>query len=288
MNRLPRDRRAAIVRALVDGASIRATARICGVDKETVTKLLEEVGDFAEFYQHHALVKLNCTTVELDEIWSFVGAKEGNKTREEHGDLWTYTAVCADSKLVFSWLVGSRVTSNTEAFCADVASRLTKRVQISTDMNHTYLTGIEKAFGWNGCDFGQVKKEFASTSGPRRGSFTSSSEVISVEKVIVFGNPDESKISTAYVERQNLTMRMNMRRFTRMTNAFSKKAKNHAYAVALHYLVYNYVRPHGTLTKAAKGVKTTPAMAAGVTARPWTVEHILAMIDGEVMCGKAA
>jgi IS1 family transposase len=259
-----------------------------GVNKDTVTALLEEVGDFAEVYQSAAIVGLKTERVELDEIWSFVGAKEGNKTKAEHGDLWTFTAIDADSKLVFSWLVGSRTGTNTDLFAHDVASRLTKRVQVSTDANHSYLTAIERAFGYNGCDFGQIVKKYASTVGPRRGSYTSSSEVISVEKIVVFGNPDEAHISTAYVERQNLQMRMNIRRFTRMTNAYSKKAANHAYAVALHYLVYNYVRPHGTLTKAAKGIKTTPAMAAGLTDRVWSVEHILAMIDGDVLLGKAA
>jgi IS1 family transposase len=289
MNRLPRTTRAAIIRALVDGASLRAAARIAGVNKDTVAKLLVDVGEFCEFYQHHALTKLNTRTVELDEIWSFVGAREGNKKQKGHGDLWTYTAIDADSKLVFSWIVTPRTDEVTRSFCLDVARRLTNRVQITTDANWSYRAAIDEAFGQDNVDYGQVVKRYAlKNKAERAGRYSPSMVCTKIVKTPIYGNPDMTRISTSYVERQNLQMRMNMRRFTRLTNAFSKKASRHALAVALHYMIYNYVRPHGTLTKNADGVKTTPAMAAGVAKTPWTVEHILAMIDGDVLLGVAA
>ena len=169
---------------------------------------------------------------------------------------------------------------NTQAFTDDVASRLSNRVQLSTDANHSYIPAIERSFGYHGVDYGQIIKRFARVDGSQRaGRYSPSKEVVSIEKSVILGKPSLENISTAYIERQNLQMRMNIRRFTRLTNAFSRKAANHAYAVAMHYMVYNFIRPHGTLTKAAGGVKTTPAMAAGVADRVWTVEDILARMD---------
>jgi IS1 family transposase len=286
MNKLTNARRAAVVRGLVEGGSIRAVGRMTGTDKDTVLRILVEVGEFCSLYQHHALRNLNCTRIECDEIWSFVGAKEANKTQDGQGDLWTFTAICADSKLALSWLVGPRSHASTRAFVDDVASRLAKRVQITTDAFPGYLGAVEQSFGWSGADFATVKKLYGQTAdGPTGGRYSPSPVVVGVEKVHVFGRPDMKLASTSYVERQNLTMRMQMRRFTRLTNGFSKKAENHAHAVSLHFFFYNYCRPHQTLAKAAKGYKTTPAMAAGLTNHVWTVEHMLDLMNPTRLIG---
>ena len=282
MNKLSLSRRAAVVRGLVDGASIRAVARMTNTDKDTVLRVLVEVGEFCSIYQDHALRQLPCARIEADEIWSFVGAKEANKTQAGQGDIWTYTAMCADSKLMVTWLVGSRFGDSARRFMADLAPRLKRRVQLSTDAHGPYPFAVETAFGWNGCDYATITKRYkAAPSSYGAGRYSPSPIVESVEVVEVMGKPNPDKVSTSYVERSNLTMRMNMRRFTRLTNAFSKKAENHAHAVSLHFMVYNFVRPHGTLTKAAKGIKTTPAMAAGVTNRVWSIEDILARMEND-------
>ncbi len=285
MNTLSKERKAAVIKALVEGASIRSVARATGVDKDTVTRVLVEVGAFCSLYQHHALVRLPCTRIEADEIWAFVGAKEANKTRDDQGDIWTYTAICADTKLMVSWVVGKRTPDSTQAFMDDLASRLSKRIQLSTDALRQYPGAVERAFGWNGCDYAQITKSYGVEAGAytNRGRYSPSPVVTGVEKVAIMGNPDPRKVSTSYNERQNLNMRMQMRRFTRLTNAFSRKAENHAHAVSLHFMVYNFVKPHGTLTKAAKGYKTTPAMSAGVTNHVWTVEEILEKMDAKTL-----
>lgn len=276
MNKLADARRAAIVRALCEGNSVRATARLTTTAKATVLKLLVELGEFASIYQDCTLRNLNCKTVEADEIWSFVGAKAANATKEGQGDMWTYTALCADSKLMISWLVGARTGEATREFMADLAPRLANRVQLTTDGLPWYPRAVEEAFGWNGCDYAQIKKEYGTThEGPTGGRYSPSPVVVGVEKVTVMGNPDEAKVSTSYVERSNLTIRMGNRRFTRLTNAFSKKAENHAHAVSLMFFFYNYCRPHMTLTKNSGGIKTTPAMAAGISNHVWTVEEML-------------
>lgn len=286
MNRLDNTRRANVVRALVDGSSVRATARMCGVDKDTVLRILVEVGEFCSIYQDITLTNLPCTRIEADEIWSFVGAKAANATQPGQGDLWTFTALCADTKLAVSWLVGPRSHASTRTFMADVASRLGKRVQLSTDGWRGYPGAVEKAFGWNGTDFATITKQYATTGQAFTGGrYSPSPEVTSVEIVEVMGRPDRSHISTSYVERQNLTMRMSMRRFTRLTNGFSKKAENHAHAVSLHFFYYNFCRSHATLTKAAGGIKTTPAMAAGLTNHVWKVEHMLDLMDPTRLIG---
>jgi IS1 family transposase len=280
MNTLSLDRRAAVIRGLIDGASIRAVARMTRTNKDTVMKLLVEVGEFCSIYQDFVLTNLPCKRIEADEIWSFVGAKEANKTREGQGDLWTYTAICADSKLAVTWLVGPRNHDSTFGFMQDLASRLANRVQLSTDAYGPYVAAVEEAFGWNGADYARIKKTYAGPpEGPGRGRYSPSTRVVEVEKVAVMGRPVEHLISTSYVERSNLTMRMQMRRFTRLTNGFSKKAENHAHAVSLHFMAYNFCRAHGTLTKNAKGVKTTPAMACGLTDHVWTVEEVLGLMD---------
>lgn len=283
MNKLSPARRAAIVRALVDGASIRATARMMRCDKDTVTRVLVEVGEFCSIYQDFVLSNLKSVKrVEADEIWSFVGAKQKNARHEGQGDIWTYTAICADSKLVISWLVGSRSLESTKAFILDLSKRIPNRIQLSTDGFLAYRSAVSEAWDWKsqGVDYAMIVKTFGEVEeGKDAARRYSPSTVIEVEKVPVFGQPDVDLISTSYAERQNLTMRMNMRRFTRLTNGFSKKAENHAHAVSLHFFAYNYCKPHGTLTKAKKGIKTTPAMAAGLTDRVWTIENMLELMD---------
>lgn len=280
MNKLDTARRAAVIRALCEGNSIRATARLTGAAKATVLKLLVEVGEFCSVYQHHAVRSRKTTRVEADEIWAFVGAKAKNATAAGQGDIWTYTALDADSKLMISWLVGPRNSQNTQAFMADVADRLGNRVQLTTDGLSWYVAALERAFGWNGVDFAQIIKTYGlpqdETERQRRYSPAICTGVV---KTTIMGDPDPEKVSTSYVERSNLSMRMGMRRFTRLTNGFSKKAENHAHAVSLFFMFYNYCKPHTTLTKAAGGIKTTPAMSAGLTDRVWTVEDVLGRMD---------
>jgi len=279
MQTLSTAERAAILGALVEGMSIRATSRLTGASKTTILSLLVDAGSFCSIYQHHMLRNLPCTRVEADEIWSFCGAKQKNATQQGQGDIWTFTALCADTKLAVSWLVGQRTVEAATNFMSDVASRMAGRLQITTDGHHMYVHAVEDAFGWNQADFAQLVKTYgtAPESGPQRRY--SPAICTGAIKTPVMGRPNPKYVSTSYVERANLTMRMGMRRFTRLTNAFSKKAENHAHAVSLHFMHYNYCRPHTTLTKAAKGVKTTPAMAAGLTDHVWTLEEILALMD---------
>lgn len=275
MNQLELSQRAAIVKGSVEGGSIRAVARMTGTSKNTVLKLLVELGGFCSIYQDHKLTNLTCKRIEADEIWSFCGAKARNATKEGQGDIWTFTAIWADSKLAFSWIVAQRNYETAKVFMQDVASRLANRVQVTTDGHAMYKFAVEDAFGWQSVDFAQLVKTYAIS--PETGNQRRYSPAVctGAVKTPMMGNPDMDKVSTSYVERANLTMRMGIRRFTRLTNAFSKKAENHAHAVSLHFMHYNFCRAHTTLTKAAKGVKTTPAMAAGVTDHVWTVEEIL-------------
>jgi IS1 family transposase len=275
MNKINDSRRAAIIRALVEGNSVRATGRLTSTAKATVLKLLVELGEFCSIYQYHALRNLPCKRIECDEIWAFCGAKQRNATEKDQGDLWTFTAIDADTKLMVSWLVGPRHGKSAERFISDVASRLADRVQITTDGSFSYISAIEKAFGWAGADFAQLVKTYGDLPEEERKRRYSPAVCTGAIKNPIMGRPDMDLVSTSYVERANLTMRMQMRRFTRLTNAFSKKAENHAHAVSLNFMFYNYCRPHQTLTKAANGVKTTPAMASGLTDHVWTVEEIL-------------
>lgn len=285
MNTLSLARRAAVVRCLIDGMSIRATSRVTKTDKDTVSKTLVEVGSFCAEYQDLALRNLDVARVEADEIWSFVGAKEKTKTNPNQGDLWTFTAMDADTKLMFSWFVGGRTIENFTGFMQDVASRLAHRVQLSTDGHHSYPTAVERAFGWNGVDYATITKKFGANprndfEGRGRGRYSPGTKVTHVEVVEVMGKPQRKHVSTSYIERTNLTLRMNNRRFTRFTNAFSRKAENHAHSVALHFMAQNFLRAHGTLTKAAGGYHTSPAMAAGITNHVWTVEEMLEKLEG--------
>lgn len=281
MNRLSLSRRTAVIAALIEGNSVRSTCRITGTAKGTVLKLLAEVGTACLAYQRAQLVNLPCKKIQCDEIWSFIGAKERTIALAERGngrgDVWTWTAICADTKLVPCWHLGARDADAAAFFMEDLASRLANRVQLTTDGHAAYLSAVEKAFGWNGVDYAMLVKLYGqSPEGQRR---YSPPECVGTEKHWIMGQPVKAEVSTSFVERQNLTMRMNMRRFTRPTNAFSKKLDNHMHAVALHFMHYNFARLHATLTKANGGVHMTPAMAAGVADHVWKIEEIAGLLQ---------
>ena len=278
MNRLPLSKRVQIIGCLTEGMSLRATARLVDVSLNTVTKLLVDVGIACELYQVQTLKNLSCKRIQCDEIWSFVGAKEANtppnmRGKLQRGDVYTWVALDSDSKLVISWLVGTRGAAYASAFMKDVASRLAHRVQLTTDGHKGYLSAVEGAFGID-VDYAMLQKLYAG-SGDSSNNPThrySPGKCIGAIKGTVTGNPDQEHVSTSYVERQNLTMRMHMRRFTRLTNAFSKKVENHAAAVGLHYMFYNFAKIHKTH-------RVTPAMQAGISDRVWSLEDIAKLAD---------
>jgi IS1 family transposase len=280
MNKLTEAKRAAILKALIEGNSVRSTARLTGTAKASVLKLLVEAGQFCSTYQDFVLRKLPCERIEADEIWAFVGAKAKNARQEGHDDMWTFTAICPDTKLIVSWLVGPRTPEAAEDFMVDLKGRLARRIQLTTDGHGMYLTAVEKAFGYNGVDFAQLAKSYGTTPEQGPGRRYSPMVCTGAVKERIMGKPDMDLVSTSLVERQNLSMRMGMRRFTRLTNAFSKKAENHAYAVSLYFMAYNFVKPHGSLTKAhPKRYPTSPAMAAGIADHVWKVEEILELME---------
>ena len=274
MNRLPLEARAKILHMLVEGNSLRATSRMADVAYNSVLKLVSEAGQACGDYQDMALRNLPCRRIQVDEIWAFCYTKQKNiesakKPIEGAGDIWTWTSICADTKLVPSWLVGSRDADAAQMFMQDLASRMTGRIQLTSDGHRTYLEAVEGAFG-SEVDYAMLVKIYGQ---PRDDAARySPPECIGTQTRNIQGSPDPAHISTSYIERQNLTMRMNMRRFTRLTNGFSKKAENHAHAVALHYMHYNFGRIHKTL-------RVTPAMEAGVTDHVWTMEEIAALMD---------
>ncbi|MBI1775421.1 MAG: IS1 family transposase [Proteobacteria bacterium] len=282
MNKLPTSQRAQILGMMVEDMSIRAIVRLTGASKNTIVKLLADAGRACAEYQNEVLRDLPCKRFPLDEIWAFVYAKAKNAPAEmkasgDAGDVWTWTAICADTKLAVSWLVGSRDTDAAKAFVCDVSRRLKNRVQIMTDGHKPYIEAVETAFGAD-VDYATLIKIYGQTDeGQRR---YSPPQIIGTEPHCCTGNPDPKHISTSYAERANLTMRMHMRRFTRLTNAFSKKVENHAHAVALNFMYYNFVRIHQTL-------RCTPGMAAGATATLWSIEDIVRVID-EWEIGKRA
>jgi IS1 family transposase len=275
MNRLTTERRAQIIGALVEGNSIRATVRMTGAAKNTVTKLLVDLGEACERYQDHVMRDLPCRNVQVDEIWAYCYSKQKNVPEQHrgtwgYGDVWTFTAIDAETKLVPTWMVGERTIDDALAFLADLKDRLAGRIQLTTDGLNVYLTAVSLSFGHE-VDYAQLEKMYGSDPNAPRGRY--SPAVCTGTRTRVFkGIPNPNKINTSYVERQNLTMRMGMRRFTRLTNAFSKKVENLAHAVALHYMHYNFCRVHQTL-------KTTPAVAAGVADHVWTVREIAALLD---------
>ena len=275
MNKLSNERRAQVIRALVEGNSIRATVRMTGVAKNTITKLLVDVGEACAKYHADNVVDVPSRRVQCDEIWSFCYAKARNvplEKRDEfgYGDVWTWTAIDADSKLCVSWLVGTRDAPTGYEFMSDVAKRLQGRIQLTTDGHKAYLSAVDYAFGGD-IDYAVLQKLYGKN--PLEDDTRYSPAVctgIKIEKV--HGDPDPRHISTSYVERQNLTMRMSMRRFTRLTNAFSKKVLNLSAAIALHFVYYNFVRVHQTL-------KTTPAVASGLADHVWTIDEIVGLLD---------
>jgi IS1 family transposase len=280
MNRLSTEQRTRIIGCLVEGMSIRATVRITGAAKNTVAKLLVDLGRACSEYQDGEMVHLSCERLQVDEIWSFIGAKAKN-VKPDHdvdfGDVWTFVAIDADTKLVPSWLVGQRNADEAAILLHDLRSRLDNRVQLTTDGHHMYLSAVAEAFA-DDVDYAMLIKLYGpSPSTPETRYSPAPYTGTKVNKIA--GVPDPAHISTSYVERQNLTMRMGMRRFTRLTNAFSRKAENLAAAVSLHFMHYNYARPHQTLTKARNGYPTTPAMAAGVADHVWTLTEIAALLD---------
>lgn len=284
MKTLHIDKQAAILRSLVEGNSIRSTCRITGAAKGTVSNLLKVVGAHCKNHHDRFVRGVESERIQADEIWSFAGCKQKNvKLGDvERGDVWTWTALDSDSKLMVAYRVDDRSLEAAMAFMADLAPRITTRCQLTTDGLSMYLPAVESAFGWNGVDYAMLVKQYGPIHAEREAARRySPAECVGAEKKWVMGRPDMRDVSTSHVERQNLTMRMGMRRFTRLTNAFSKKVEFHLYAVALHFTYYNYCRPHTTLTKANRGIHTTPAMAAGLTDRVWTVYDILNLLHGD-------
>ncbi len=278
MNKLNLEKQAQIIKVLCEGNSIRSTARITGTAVNTVVKLLREVGAACGEYQHEHLRNLRCKTIQCDEIWSFCYAKQKNVPEEHngkfgYGDVWTFTAIDADTKLVPCWKVGLRGAECAYEFISDLRARLANRVQLTTDGHGMYMEAVEHAFGRE-IDFAQLVKRYGQEIEGEK--HYSPAKCIGADKHIVQGNPDTSKISTSYVERQNLTMRMSMRRFTRLTNAFSKKVENHILALALYFMYYNFARPHKSL---ANPYPTTPAMVAGISDHIWAIKDMVELIN---------
>jgi IS1 family transposase len=277
MNQLPQAKRVQVIKALVVGNSLRATALMTGVARNTVSSLLVDLAAACSEYQNETLRGLTCRRVEADEIWAFCYAKEANVPDEHkgefgYGDIWTWVAMDADTKLVLSWLVGERDTPTAVEFMMDVRDRITNRTQLTTGGLVCYLTAVEEAFGAD-VDYAQLVKVYGANPASERRY--SPPRFITAEKRAINGSPDGEKVSTSHIERQNLTMRMGMRRFTRLTNAFSKKAANLESAVSLHYMYYNFARGHKTL---ANPYPRTPAMAAGAADHIWSVEEIVGLL----------
>ena len=275
MNKLTKEKRMQVVAALVEGSSINSTVRITGVSKPTILKLLADLGKSCAKYQDEKLRNLSCKRVQADEIWSFCFAKDKNLSEEMKGkfgfgSVWTWTAICADTKLMISWLVGERSVPYAVKFIDDLASRLAHRVQLTTDGHKPYLRAVEGAFG-SDIDYAMLEKIY--TTGPQEGTTTrhSPAQCCGTRTHKVMGNPDEDHISTSYAERMNLQIRMNMRRFTRLTNAHSKKVENHRHALALYFMYYNFARIHSTL-------RVTPAIQAGIADHVWNLEEIVGLL----------
>lgn len=272
-NVLPRCKQLSVLSALVEGCSVRSAERMVGVHRDTILKLLVRVGGGCAALMNRKMVNLDCQRLEVDELWGFVAKKERHVTESDDpsrvGDVWTYVAIDSDTKLVPCFTTGKRDAATTQAFIADLASRLRNRVQLTSDGLRLYVHAIAQSFG-DGVDYAQIVKSYeAEPIGPGR---YSPPKVTATEKTPIFGDPVRELVSTSYVERQNLTVRMSVRRLTRLTNAFSKKPENHAAALALHFAHYNFVRTHKTL-------RLTPAMAAGLEATVWSMDDLLSAAE---------
>jgi IS1 family transposase len=280
MNKLPQEKQVEVVKLLCEGMSMRAVTRVTGVAKQTVANLLVDLGAACASYQYRTLRNLSCKRVEADEQWSFVYAKAKNVPEKfmgefGKGDVWVWKAICVDSKLIINWLVGTRDGEAAKAFIADLGSRLTGRIQLTTDGHKPYLEAVEAEFGAD-VDYAMLIKTYGGGAGsdaPANVRY-SPGHCTGIEKRIVVGTPDEGLVSTSYIERQNLTTRMQNRRFTRLTNGFSKKVANHEAMLALHFMHYNFCRIHQSL-------RVTPAMEAGVASHPWDVSEMVALLDSE-------
>ena len=274
MNQLSTEKRTAVVRCLVEGMSIRATVRVTGAAKNTIVKLLVQLGEACAEHHDKAVRNVTAQRVQCDEIWSFCYAKQKNVPADKagqfgYGDVWTWTALDRDSKLCISWMVGGRDADCAKEFMGDVASRLANRVQLTTDGHSAYLSAVEHAFGGE-VDYAQLIKVYGRPEEPN--TRYSPPVCIGTETKVIQGSPNKRDICTSHVERSNLTMRMGMRRFTRLTNGFSKKVENLAAAISLHFAHYNFCRIHQTL-------RVTPAMAAGLTDRVWEIEDLISLMN---------
>jgi len=277
MNKLSPAKRVAVLAALVEGNSIRSTVRMTGVAKGTVLKLVMDAGKAFAKYQHETIRDLTgCRHIECDEIWAFCAMKQKNVPAELQGtvgvgDVWTWTAMCSDTKLLISWLVGARDSEHACIFIDDLAGRLAHRVQLTTDGLKIYLKAVEEGFGGD-IDYAQLIKTFEGQTGNNSETRYSPGEQVGSHTEVISGKPPRNFVSTSYIERQNLTIRMRNRRFTRLTNGFSKKMENHDHAFAIFAMHYNFVRIHQTL-------RVTPAIAAGVSRKVWSIEDMVALLD---------
>jgi len=276
MNNLPIDKKVQIISLLIEGVSLRAASRISDVSRTTILKLLVDLGKACQEFHNNTVVSLRSERIQCDEIWSFVGCKEKAKEKGANGDgdVWTWTALDADSKMIVSWLVGDRDVDTATVFMQDVRYRITNRIQLTTDGHRPYLQAVTKAFDYD-VDYAMLIKMYGGSDGNTQTERKySPAECTGAKKTRVMGDPRPKFISTSYVERCNLTMRMHMRRFTRLTNAFSKKVENHCYAVALHFVYYNFAKIHQSLS-------VTPAMQAGLMKKPMTIEDIANLVQIE-------
>jgi IS1 family transposase len=275
MNNLSLEKRVRVISALMEGAGVNATARMTGVSKPTILKLVVDLGTVCAAYHDDHVRNVNSKRVQVDEVWAFVHCKQKNVARAkappvDAGDLWCWTGIDADSKLIVSWLVGGRDSQYAMTFMDDLRSRLANRVQLTSDGHRAYLEAVEGAFGGD-VDYAQLVKLYGAAPESMKGRY-SPAECIGIRKQRIEGSPDPKYVSTSYAERQNLSMRMHVRRYTRLTNAHSKKVINHVHHLAIYFMFYNYARLHQTL-------RTSPAMAAGLTTRLWEIEDIVRLLD---------